>query len=61
MGYKTDKEELEIECMDALSTLQYFKYSPMDSKPKTKTFLEIIKHILKNKTPYTYIYFPSFL
>ena len=61
MGYESDKEEIEIECMDALSTLQYYKYSPIESKPKTKTFLEIIKHILKNKTPYTHLYFPSFL
>ena len=61
MGYESDKEELEIECMDALSTLQYFKYTAIGDKPRTNSFLDIIKHILKNKTPYTYMYFPSYL
>ena len=61
MGYETDKEELEIECIDALSSLQYFKYTSIDEKPKTKNFLDIIKHILYSKTPYKYMYFPSFL
>ena len=61
MGYESDKEELEIECIDELSTLQYFKYSTIDTKPKTNSFLDIIKNILYYKTPYTYMYFPSFL
>lgn len=61
MGFDYDKEELEIECQDALSTLQYFKYQTIDSKPKTKSFLDIIRIILKQKTPYTYMYFPCFL
>ena len=61
MGYEADKEEIEVECIDALSTLQYFKYTSIESQPKTKSFLDIIKHILKDKTPYTYMYFPSFL
>ena len=61
MGFETDKEELEIECQDALSTLQYFKYEPIEDKPKTFTFLNIIRTIFRKKTPYTYMYFPSFL
>jgi hypothetical protein len=61
MGYESDKEELEIECIDALSTLQYFKYTSVEGKAKTKSFLDIIKNILRSKTPYTYLYFPSFL
>ena len=27
MGFEKDREEVEIECIDALSTLQYIKYS----------------------------------
>ena len=61
MGYESDKEELEIECIDALSTLQYFKYTSVEGKAKTKSFLDIIKNILRSKTPYTYLYFPSYL
>lgn len=61
MGFETDKEEIEIECQDALSTLQYFKYQVVDTKPKTQTFLTIIRNILRNKTPYKLMYFPSFL
>jgi len=58
MGFVTDKEELEIECQDALSTLQYFKYQPIEEKAKTKSFAEIIRQMLRDKTPYTYMYFP---
>lgn len=61
MGFESDKEELEIECQDALSTLQYFKYKVVDTKPKTQSFLAIIKNILKSKTPYKAMYFPSYL
>ncbi|MBQ5864155.1 MAG: hypothetical protein IIW66_02025 [Bacteroidales bacterium] len=59
MGYESAREELEIECIDALSTLQYFRYTPIDSKPKTNSFYDIIKHILHTKTPYVAFYFPS--
>lgn len=61
MGFETDKEEIEIECQDALSTLQYFKYQVVDSKPKAQSFLTIIRNIFRNKTPYKLMYFPSFL
>lgn len=61
MGFEAVKEELEVECQDALSTLQYFKYQPISEKPRTNTFLDIIRTIFRNKTPYTYMYFPSFL
>ena len=61
MGYESQKEELEIECQDALSTLQYFKYTAIGDKPRTNSFLDIVRTILRRKTPYTYMYFPSFL
>lgn len=61
MDYETDKEELEIECQDALSTLQYFKYQTIEDKAKTNSFLDIIRNIFRNKTPYKYMYFPFFL
>jgi hypothetical protein len=33
----------------------------VEGKAKTKSFLDIIKNILRSKTPYTYLYFPSYL
>ena len=61
MGFESDKEELEIECQDALSSLQYFKYKVLEEKAKTQSFLDIIRNIFRNKTPYKAMYFPSFL
>lgn len=61
MGFESVKEELEIECIDALSSLQYFKYQVIDTKPKTNSFLDIIRTIFRNHTPYQYMYFPNFL
>ena len=59
MDFVSDKEELEIECIDALSTLQYFQYEPIESKPLTKSFLDIVRTMLRNKTPYQVMYFPA--
>ena len=51
MGFVEDREEIEIEAIDALSTLQYIKYNS-DNK-KMLSFLEIIRKILKSCTVYT--------
>lgn len=59
MGFVTDKEEIEIECQDALSTLQYFKYKAIEDKPKTKSFAEIIRQMFRDRTPYLYMNFPK--
>ena len=61
MGFESDKEEIEIECQDELSTLQYFKYQPIEGKPLTKSLLEIIRYILSSRTRYQIMYFPLFL
>lgn len=61
MSFESDKEELEIECQDALSTLQYFKYKVVDTKPKAQSFLDIIRTMFRTKTPYKTMLFPSFL
>lgn len=39
MGFEYVKEELEIECQDALSSLQYFKYKVIDVKKESTYFL----------------------
>ena len=44
MGFVEEREEIEIECIDALSTLQYIKYS--STKKAVKTFVAIIRKLL---------------
>jgi len=44
MGFVEEREEVEIECIDALSTLQYIKYQS-DNK-NVVTFLDIIRKLL---------------
>ena len=33
VGYENNLEELRIDCLDGLATLQYFKYEPIDGTP----------------------------
>jgi hypothetical protein len=40
MGFVEEREEIEIECIDALSTLQYIKYST--EKKNVVNFLYVI-------------------
>lgn len=54
MGFVEDREEVEIECIDALSTLQYIKYST--DKKSIVTFLDVIKKLLSSCNSYTYFY-----
>lgn len=54
MGFVEAREEIQIECIDALSTLQYIKYN---SEDKTIiTFLEIIRKLLRACNAYTSFY-----
>lgn len=54
MGFKEYREKIQLECIDALSSLQYIKY-----KSTTKTvlsFLEIIRKLLQACNSYKYFY-----
>lgn len=53
-GYTSVHEELEIEAIDGLSILQYYKYHT--SNKSIKTFAEILKDILSICEVYTYFY-----
>lgn len=53
-GYTEIHENLELECIDGLSILQYFKYSA--SPKKVLSFIEIINKILVRSKVYTNLY-----
>ncbi len=51
MGFTKYKETIEIECIDALSTLQYIKYNA--PKRNIVSFYDIINKIIKECNAYT--------
>ena len=55
-GYENPIEELEIECIDALSTLQYYDYTPIKSNKGIVTFVELINHLLSKCNAYSRFY-----
>ena len=48
-GYET---AIELNAIDALSTLQYFKYKPIGKKKSIVTFTQLINHLLKQCKAY---------
>ena len=54
MGFVEEREEVEIECIDALSTLQYIKYSTQSKD--IVSFLYLIRKLLQNCNAYKYFY-----
>lgn len=59
MGYTKVKEELELEAMDALSTLQYFDYEPLGQNKDIVSFIDIIQSLLVKAGGYTEFYISS--
>jgi len=57
MGFVEEREQIDIECIDALSTLQYIKYQS-DNK-SVVTFLDIIRKLLQSCKAYNYFYFTN--
>lgn len=55
-GYENPIEELEIECIDALSTLQYYDYTPINNNKGIVTFVELINHLLSKCNAYSRFY-----
>lgn len=53
-GYTEIHENLELECIDGLSILQYYKYSA--SPKRVLTFIEILNNILVKCKVYTTLY-----
>lgn len=57
MGFVEEREEIEIECIDGLSTLQYIKYRT--DKKQVVTFEYLIKKLLQNCHCYNRFYVSS--
>ena len=56
MGYESDIEELEIETIDGLSTLQYYKYTPIGESKGIVKFIDIIDNLLSKCNCYNSYY-----
>lgn len=56
MGFDEYLEEISVECIDALSTLQYIKYTPVTQQKDITSFISIIDHIIKQCNAYKYFY-----
>lgn len=54
MGFVEEREQIDIECIDALSTLQYIKYQT--NNKSVVSFLNIIRKVLKSCNAYTGFY-----
>lgn len=52
-GYDT---EVELNAIDALATLQYYKYSPIGDDKSVVTFKALLFHLLQKCNAYTYLY-----
>lgn len=54
MGFALVRESIQIECQDALSTLQYFPYRQHDKQ--VRSFLYIVQKLLSKCNAYNYFY-----
>ena len=52
-GYENPIEEIEVECIDGLSTLQYINYTPINLNKSVITFVELINHLLSKCNCYS--------
>lgn len=60
MGYEKIIEEIELEAIDGISTLQYFDYKPLNGTSKeTVSFHNLIIHLLNRCECYNNFYFPK--
>lgn len=63
-GFEYQNEEIEIDCIDGLSALKYYKYTSINEDPGYHSFMDIIRHILNtlkrfmlNDPFYQYLFF----
>lgn len=57
MGFTYQRETIQVEAIDALSTLQYYRYQR--SQTTVVSFLDIINKCLAQANAYTYFYFST--
>ena len=58
-GYENEFEEVEIEAIDALSTLQYYKYTTLGQTKEIVSLIDIIDSLISKCNAYTHYYFSS--
>lgn len=56
MGYECKIEEIEIEAIDGLSTLQYYKYAPISGVKRIVKLIDIIDYLIDKCNCYTNYY-----
>lgn len=56
MGYENTEEEIEIEAIDGLSTLQYFEYTSISESKGIVSIISIIDHLLAKCNCYNKYY-----
>ena len=56
IGFVYKNEELEVNCLDGLSTLQYLRYKPIGTEKGVYTITDILKHILQQCNCYNYVH-----
>lgn len=56
MGFNENREEIEIECIDALSTLQYYKYEPLGESKGIVRIIDVLDSVLSKCNAYSQYY-----
>ena len=56
MGYEKPEEEIELEAIDGLSTLQYYKYTPLDVSKSIVKILDVLLNLIAKCGTYNQIY-----
>lgn len=55
-GFNEFRETISLEAIDGLSTLQYYKYTPVGKSKDIVSFISIINHLISQCHSYSYFY-----
>ena len=55
-GFNEFRETISLEAIDGLSTLQYYKYTPVGKNKDIVSFISIINHLISQCHSYNYFY-----
>lgn len=58
-SYEASIEELELEAIDGLSTLQYYKYKPINGTKEIVSFKDLLTYLFKQCNCYGHFQFPN--
>lgn len=57
-GYELPLEVVSVDCIDGLSTLQYYKYTPIDTDADVHSFADIMLHCVRRAGCYSRLLLP---